>query len=51
MSTPPSESPRLPDRERRVAGDEPDPQRQTEIEYRSRIPDDEKDIRIPDPHE
>ena len=51
MSTPPSESPRLPDRERRAAGDEPDLDRHNPVEYASRIPDDEKDSRIPDPHE
>jgi hypothetical protein len=51
MSTPASASPRLPDRERRASGDEPDLDRQNPVEHPSRIPDDEKDIRIPDPHE
>jgi hypothetical protein len=51
MSPPPSASPRLPDRERQAAGDDPDLDRQSPVEHSSRIPDDEKDLRIPDPHE
>jgi hypothetical protein len=51
MSTPPSASPRLPDRERQATGDEPDLVRPDPVDHRSRIPDDEKDVRIPDPHE
>jgi hypothetical protein len=51
MSTPPSESPRLPDREREAAGDEPDMHRQNPVTHPSRIPDDEKGVRLPDPDE
>jgi hypothetical protein len=51
MSTPPSESPRLPDRERTAHGDEPDLNRQHPVKHPSRIPDDEKDQRLPDPDE
>jgi hypothetical protein len=51
MSAPPSESPRLPDRERDADGDRPDLESRSPVEYRSRIPDDEKVARIPDPDE
>jgi hypothetical protein len=32
-------------------GDEPDLDRQNPVEHPARIPDDDKDTRIPDPHE
>jgi hypothetical protein len=51
MSTPPNASPRLPDREREAAGDEPDLDRHNPVEHPSRISDDEKDLRIPYPEE
>jgi hypothetical protein len=51
MSAPPSESPRLPDSERSASGDAPDMNRQHPVRHPSRIPDDEKGIRIPDPEE
>ena len=51
MSTPPSANPRLPDTERDAEGDKPDLERQNPVEHPSRIPDDEKSTRIPDPHE
>jgi hypothetical protein len=51
MSTPPSASPRLPDRERAADGDEPDMDRQNPVARPSRIPEHEKNTRIPDPDE
>jgi hypothetical protein len=51
MSTPPSGSPRLPDSERTADGDAPDLDRQNPVQHPSRIPDDEKNRRLPDPDE
>jgi len=51
MSTPESESPRLPDDERSAEGDQPDLERQNKVEHAARVSDDEKEVRIPDPDE
>jgi hypothetical protein len=51
MSTPESASPRLPDSEHAADGDEPDLDRQNMVEHPSRVPEDERDLRIPEPEE
>jgi hypothetical protein len=51
MSTPASRNPRLPDNERTADGDAPDLDRQNPVQHPSRIPDDEKNRRLPDPDE
>jgi hypothetical protein len=51
MSTPPADSPRLPDSEKAAHGDEPDLDRQNPVRQAERIPEDERDERIPEPEE
>ena len=51
MSTPPSESPRLPDSEKAADGDDPDMNRQNPVPHASRIPEEERGTRIPYPEE
>lgn len=51
MSTPPSEQPRLPDSEKQPDGDAPDLDRAHHGRDRSRLTDEEKSERIPDPEE
>jgi hypothetical protein len=51
MTTPPSAQPRLPDTEKQADSDVPDLDLAHRGRNRSRIPDDEKDERIPDAEE